>query len=746
MLSIKNLTKIYHSEQEGSLALNNISIDFPEIGFVAITGESGSGKTTLLNVLSGFLPYEEGDYYVDGVNFLTFTDEDLELFRKNAIGFVFQDYHLVEHHKVIDNLIESLLIVGVPYKEAKKEALEYLKRIDLLEYKNNKASQLSSGQKQKLSIARAIIKKPKIVFCDEPTANLDVETSLEILKLLKEYAKDHLVVVSTHSYEIVKDYATHFMRLYKGNLTSFNVVKEENNEVPQQKENRSTNPFHLFLITSKNAYLKMISKVSFFAVFVTIFLFLLTLFSANIDISSTKVLSRSVFNNISQTEVLLMKKDRSLINEEELLSLNNSSHITGVQLYGLATEMNYYYRKDIDYEFKATIVPGKSPFDEPHTEYVFQTISDDLFVKSYVGLTDASNLASGNLPTSFLEVAANSNYEIGQQITVYFHEPVLLGKVYIKLTFTVSGILKNASDDLYFSPEFIKHMDYLQYHSDNREFRFGINCRLKTFGNSYTTKNEYFILNPIYNPALGKKEVQVSSAFLLLEADRIPADQDINYYYAYLEGGFDDRITVTYPAEKAVDDLPSNYIYVGEDIYHMYIDKYDSSTARVYIDNYSYIDDVISNLTKKNYDCLSPYRAGSTQFDPEKQNFRAMILIVSVVLVFIFSLVYFLFGYLFEKSKLSEDKTFSLLGCSNSTLNKMSLLNLLLTTLLGIILGFIIYAIIANLPIAFIIDMNLYLRFYHFIIVAVLSLLLGALIWGRYVAILRKKIRKGNTF
>ena len=108
MIELKNLTKIYHSEEEGSLALKNISIKFPEKGFVAITGESGSGKTTLLSILSGFVSFEEGDFLLDGVDFLSLSDDDLEKYRRNDVGFVFQDYHLIEHHTVLDNLIEVL--------------------------------------------------------------------------------------------------------------------------------------------------------------------------------------------------------------------------------------------------------------------------------------------------------------------------------------------------------------------------------------------------------------------------------------------------------------------------------------------------------------------------------------------------------------------------------------------------------------------------------------------------------------
>lgn len=746
MLRIENLTKIYHSEDEGSLALSNISVTFPEVGFVAITGESGSGKTTLLNVLSGFLPYEEGEYYVDDVNFLTFTQEDMENYRKNDIGFVFQDYHLIENHKVIDNLIESLLIVGVPFKEAKKKAEEYLKKIDLYSYRNSKARQLSSGQKQKLSIIRAIIKEPRIVFCDEPTANLDINTGLAILQILKEYSRNHLVVVSTHSYEYAKDYATHFMRLYKGHLTSFETVKEEDNKVTQASGNKKSQSFGLFFASLRNSLSRTISKIAFFAVFVATFLFVSTLFAANMDISSTKVLSRDVFNNINQNEVLIMKKDRENMASNDLTNLTKLDHINGTQLYGLANEMNYFYREDVDYEYQAKIV-ASGKFDQ-EVVYVFAPLKDDLYIKSYEGLVQENQLKEGHLPAGFLEVVANSDYKVGDEILVYFHEPVLQGNFYLQLTFTVSGILNGDDDDLYFSNSFIEHIDYLQFQSDTREFRFGVNYKWKTFGNEYDTKNDYFILNPIYKPSLGAKEVQVSKSFLERAADRLPNEDDLNYYYAYLNGGFDDRITVTVAEGDPVTDLPSNYIYVGEDLYHMYIDKYEPSTSRVYIDNYSYIDDVIIDLTNKNFDCLSPYRAGSMKFDAEKQNLRAIILIASLVIMVVTAVVYFFFGYLFEKNKIVEDKTFSLLGCSKKTVHRLSFLSVSFASIFGILLGFIIYLILSQCHIAFVDSINLYLRFYHFIIVGAIAIVLGLMIYHRYVTTFDKKnnVKKGSVF
>ena len=246
MLKIVNLTKIYHTADEGSLALKNISIKFPEKGFVAITGESGSGKTTLLNVISGFVSYEEGDFFVDGVDFLSFSPEDVEKYRRNDIGFVFQDYHLIESYTVLDNLVEDLLLHGVKIKEAKKRSLDILKRFGLIDLKSLKARSLSSGQKQKLAIARALVKEPKIILCDEPTANLDPETGLQILAILKEYADNHLVIVSTHNYEDAQGFATHFIRVYKGVLTAYETIKEVEQTPVVAEEKKKSSVLNIF--------------------------------------------------------------------------------------------------------------------------------------------------------------------------------------------------------------------------------------------------------------------------------------------------------------------------------------------------------------------------------------------------------------------------------------------------------------------------------------------------------------------
>ena len=752
MLEIKKLTKIYHTVEEGSLALSDISICFPEHGFVAITGESGSGKTTLLNVLSGFIPYEEGDYFVDGVDFLTFGEQELDNFRKNDIGFVFQDYHLEEDHKVIDNLIEALLIVGVPYKDAEKKSLEYLEKFDLYERRDNKARSLSSGQKQKLAIARAMIKEPKIILCDEPTANLDDKSSKKILSIFAEYAKEHLVIISTHNYEDAKDYATHLVRLYKGHLTLVEEVRKVETKEVKNIEKHETNKFLLFLLGIKNQIGRSIFKIMFFATLVASMVLSLVLFTANIDDASTKVLSREVFNNVNQTEMLVMRKDKENITNDELLDLLSVKHVTGTQLYGFATEMNYYYRKEVDYHLEEVmyLLPGSTP-DNPKRgfEYHFSTINDNMYVKGDVGMIVESDLKEGHLPSLYNEVVTSNEYSVGDVITVYFGDGVTQGQGYFHLDFTVCGVLSKHSDDLYFSSIFMMELDYIEYHSKINDFYFSINYdRYNSFAGKYYTIKKEYPLTPIYSPDIGANEILISSAFISSHVNTYPNENNgdiINYAYISILGDSRDVMYVDFNENNPSKDIDPFFIFVGEDIFHYYIDGYENNTARVYFDNYPYIDDVVSSLTAKGYDCLSAYRSGSTEYDPDKQNQRAIVLISSLVMIIIEMFVYFAFGYLFERHQLNNDNTLYLIGASRNNLRKVAAYSVGFINLLGLITGSLLYFVIYFLPIKYLQNINLYLRFYHFLMVAGFVVVLALLIWWRYAKALNQKLRKGGN-
>ena len=298
----------------------------------------------------------------------------------------------------------------------------------------------------------------------------------------------------------------------------------------------------------------------------------------------------------------------------------------------------------------------------------------------------------------------------------------------------------------------------MQYHSNKTLFSLTMHYQAyNKYKGLYEKKMLSLDLIPIYNPllGLGASEIQLPLNIIERAKTSFPSKvEDVLFSYISLDNQvdrYDVSILTYYDEEERInkfdltDEITSNYVYVGEDIFHLFVDDHVSSVSRVFIDSYPYLDDVIVKLTNKQYDCLSAYRAGSTEYDENKQNQRAFLLILSLALVATEALVYYLFGYLFEKGKLNDDFTLSLLGSPASSLRKVSFLQIGSSCFLGFIVGVIIYFVIYLLvPVPFIINVNQYLRFYHFLIVLLINAILGLAIWIKYHHNLLKKIKKGR--
>lgn len=239
-IKLQNISKYYYSETAVTQALQGINLEFRMGEFVAITGESGSGKSTLLRIISGMDTFDDGELYVDGQPTFQYDEDDWEEYRRTKIGFVFQDYSLIGHYTAKENIVSALLIMGVPEKEAGDKAIHYLERVGLSAQRDQRASKLSSGQKQRLSIARALAKDTDIIVADEPTGNLDSETGAQIVKLLRDLSQDHLVIMVTHNYEQVEKYVTRKVRLHDGSLildVSENTDTEQKSEMSENVDN-----------------------------------------------------------------------------------------------------------------------------------------------------------------------------------------------------------------------------------------------------------------------------------------------------------------------------------------------------------------------------------------------------------------------------------------------------------------------------------------------------------------------------
>ena len=218
MLQIQEISKTYRTGDFVQTALDKVSLNLRDNEFVAVLGPSGSGKTTLLNIIGGLDRYETGDVIINGVSTKRYKDRDWDSYRNHTIGFVFQSYNLIPHQSILANVELALTISGVSKAERKKRAKEALEKVGLGNQTHKKPNQLSGGQMQRVAIARALVNNPDIVLADEPTGALDSETSVQVMELLKEVAKDRLVVMVTHNPELAQDYATRIIRLRDGKI------------------------------------------------------------------------------------------------------------------------------------------------------------------------------------------------------------------------------------------------------------------------------------------------------------------------------------------------------------------------------------------------------------------------------------------------------------------------------------------------------------------------------------------------
>ena len=233
MLQLQHISKVYHTGDQEFHALKDISIRFRESEFVSILGQSGSGKTTLLNIIGGLDQYTSGDLLIQGKSTKQFKDRDWDSYRNHTIGFVFQSYNLIGHQTALSNVEIAMTLSGVSKTERKKRAIEVLERVGLKDHLYKKPSQMSGGQMQRIAIARALVNDPKVVLADEPTGALDSETSVQIMDLLKDIAKERLVIMVTHNPELAQKYSTRIVQVLDGNILSDSNPCEQTEETKQ---------------------------------------------------------------------------------------------------------------------------------------------------------------------------------------------------------------------------------------------------------------------------------------------------------------------------------------------------------------------------------------------------------------------------------------------------------------------------------------------------------------------------------
>jgi len=236
MLKLENIKKTYDTGGEAVVALRGVSLEFRENEFVAVLGPSGCGKTTMLNIIGGLDKYDSGDLVIGGTSTKNFKDDDWDAYRNRSIGFVFQNYNLIGHQTVLQNVELAMTLSGVSATERKERATKALKEVGLGDKLDKKPNQLSGGQMQRVAIARALVNSPEIIMADEPTGALDSQTSIQIMEILKQVAKTRLVIMVTHNPTLAEQYATRIVKLLDGELQSDSDPLTDEEKVPSSKQ------------------------------------------------------------------------------------------------------------------------------------------------------------------------------------------------------------------------------------------------------------------------------------------------------------------------------------------------------------------------------------------------------------------------------------------------------------------------------------------------------------------------------
>ena len=261
MLQVKNISKQFKTGDLVQVALDDVSLNFRDNEFVSILGPSGSGKTTLLNIIGGLDKYDKGDLIINNISTKRYKDRDWDSYRNHSVGFVFQSYNLIPHQSILSNVELALTISGVSKKTRRRRALEALEQVGLKEQAHKKPNQMSGGQMQRVAIARALVNNPDILLADEPTGALDTTTSVQVMELLKEVAKDRLVIMVTHNPELAEQYSTRIVNLRDGKiLGDTNPFEPDYKHIPRAKHKKmgksSMSLFTAFTLSLNNLLTK----------------------------------------------------------------------------------------------------------------------------------------------------------------------------------------------------------------------------------------------------------------------------------------------------------------------------------------------------------------------------------------------------------------------------------------------------------------------------------------------------------
>lgn len=664
MLKLENVSKIYYTNGIVATGISKVNLELNIGEFVVITGESGSGKSTLLNVISGIDSYEEGEMYINGKETSHYTEKDFEEYRKKYIANIFQSFNLINSYTVYQNVELVLLLNGYKRRQIKKKVLDIIDKVGLTKFKNTKVSKLSGGQKQRVAIARAIVKDTPIIVADEPTGNLDTKSAYEIIELLKNVAKDKLVVIVTHNIEQVEKYATRIIKMHDGKMIQNTEIKNinEDSKITQASGKNITIP-NQYRLGIRNTF-NIFSK---FILLFIVFTFMSVAFLA--EYSAFKLVEHSTeessgysanLRDISKERILINKQNREPFTEDDYSKIKQLSNIDYIveDDISLDTEFilrndtlnTYGYIKDIN-NFKGNLDIGRMP--ENDDEIILKANKDDYTITQMLDETLNSEFS---LQKSYREGDTIKTVKI---VGIQYNENNTIYDRTFYVSNEVKKVVRSYVHNQYSDMKTLLNDKYVQYNietSENVEPGTAIvndDLKYQFKNNKIINQNINISVSNIYYE--DNIDLTITKTFTKSNLKKLTGYTDYSYY--------------------------QNAIIINPDDYNSLYDK-PSYQSSVYVKDASIIDQTMSELENLG---LKPKKA--TDFKVEYENESQIVKIFKVVVTIFVIIVVFFISYLIIsiilKSRNIYYTTLRMLGATSKSTRKILNIELFINSTLS---------------------------------------------------------------
>ena len=752
MIRLENLSKYYYGNNSVALGLRKINLEFHKGEFVAITGESGSGKTTLLSTISGLLPYEEGEMYFNGNATSYYDEQDWEEYRKNHIAFVFQNYNLIDAYTALENVMTSLLIQGESVAYAKEKSMELLETVGIAQYAGHRATELSSGQKQRLAIARALAKNTEVIVADEPTGNLDAENGRQIMELFAKLAKERLVIIVTHNFEEASSFVTrkiviHDAEVEEDILLRTKFLQVETGEAQEIHKNAATIEISKQIKENVRVFSRMnirrhlgksvlLTVVLFIAAFAS-FLFLGN-FLAHLDDTDTKVYENTAFHNSDDTRIVVRHSDGRQLKEEDFAFFKSLEHVVYTEEYSLVNDLYYFSEKGVDYQVTYNNIETDKEKDPVFEEFVYLD-KYSKFVFSASGLEDA-DLAYGRLPRNTNEVViyAEDDSILGSSFPCFFshqrHWPI---NAYIRMDMTVCGILKEPTKQYYFSEDLCRVLgnithQYQEYYSAGVFYN-----NVLSF---YNTTKIIFYIDDSYQ--LKKEEMLFPGDSYKSLAERyfINIRTFENGTYELINNLNINHMESEEPIVVGKHNSTKQFAVVSKELYDELYSNLVTTQAGVYIEDYAYMDDVLEQIRSAGYEAVAPVRVGSVVYDNAKVIERLITLALSIGAMIVLLTLEVVIVFAFMKTQKRDAIILKSIGMNQKMLSKVNANTLFTYHLIAFVLMLLIVFGVGNW-IPQVKSLLIYYRVAHVLLLFVicsLANILTIVIYNHYLARLIK--------